>query len=319
MENKTDALAQQQATTLAPRTRDPLPFVPENIEQAWKIADLFSKANLIPDALRGKPYDVLIVVLAGAEYGIPPMVAIREVTVVRGRPMLSSLLKTSLVKRSPLCEYFSLIESTDAIATFETKRRGDPKAVRMSFTYAQAEAAGLTAPSKSGEPSMYSKYRALMLRRRAASQLADEVYPDETRAVASVDEADTFEHEREIGSGQSAGVARATMAPPLPVAALPDELGLGEVAEPYVPRETLEAKPKEVAKPQQPPTAEPAPAAPAPNPDAEIDVLLAEIAATKNLAAVDAILPRAKAIQGPRRQEVGNAVNKRRRELKGAA
>jgi len=176
--------AEQKATAIV--TRPPMDFIPKNVDEAYRMAEMFGKSNLLPDALKAKPYDVLVVLLAGAEFGISPMAALREVYVVRGKAGLSSLLKIGLVKNSPHCEYFKLVESTAKRCIYETKRRGEPgPATRLEYTIEQATLAGYYP----GDPgSMWKKDPALMLRRRCGGQLADEVYSDVTRGAADVDE-----------------------------------------------------------------------------------------------------------------------------------
>lgn len=186
------------ATQLAPQAREvgvttraggyALPFVPRNMGEAWDMACKFAKAGLIPEALRNKPEDCLIILLTGAELGLSPMQSFREVYVVKGRGYISALLKVALVKQHPDCAYFKLVESTPERATFETSRKGEG-ITRLSYTAQEARQAGLLGrQTRSGEPDNWEKYTTTMLRRRCASQLADEVFPDATRGVGTTEE-----------------------------------------------------------------------------------------------------------------------------------
>lgn len=158
------------------------PFQPSTFKEVIDLAAVLSQAAIIPSALRGKPNDVAAIVLHGASLGIDAMSAIRSMHIIEGKPTLSADLMVGLAKRSPVCEHFTLVESTDLIATYETKRRGDPRSVKMSFTIEQARAANLLGKS------IWKAYPAAMLRARAASALARAVYPDIFAGVYDPDE-----------------------------------------------------------------------------------------------------------------------------------
>ena len=126
----------------------------------------------------GTPQAVLSTVLLGRELGMPAMAALRSVHVIEGKHSLSADLMVALVLKSGLAEYFQLIESTDKICTFETKRKGNPKPKRLSYTIDDAERAGLLKPTRSGKPGNWDKRPKQMLRARAKSELARLEYPD---------------------------------------------------------------------------------------------------------------------------------------------
>jgi hypothetical protein len=158
------------------------PFTPSNLEQAEKLALQLSKALILPVSLRGKPADVLAVMITGHELGLSPMQAVRGIHLIDGKVSMSADLAVSLVKRSPLCVSFKLIESNDKLATYETERRGEGK-TSLSFTIQQASVAGLAGRGT------WQKYPAAMLRARCAMGLARAVYPDLLMGVYDPDEA----------------------------------------------------------------------------------------------------------------------------------
>ncbi len=163
-------------------------FDPENLDQAEKLAVTLSKSALLPDALRGKPADILVTLIAGRELGLSPMQAIRSMYVVKGKPVLSSDLMVALVKRHPECVYFKMLESSDTVARYATERKGEGK-TEMAFTIQQAQQAGLS----NGDN--WKKYPAAMLRARCSSALARVVFPDLTLGVCDPDEAKEFSGE----------------------------------------------------------------------------------------------------------------------------
>lgn len=141
-----------------------------------------SVSQLLPVVLRKKPEDLLAIVLAGSELGLGPMQSIRGFHIIQGKISMSADLMGALVKRSPLCEYLQLIESTDKVATWETKRRGNPSPTRLSYTFEDAKRAGLTANPN------YQKHPAAMLRARGESAICRAEYQDLVMGVYDTDE-----------------------------------------------------------------------------------------------------------------------------------
>lgn len=208
------------AAPIVSAPRAPLAFIPTNLTEAWRVAEVLGKAQILPDALRGRPHDILVTIMTGTELGLSPMAAIREIYVVKGKGYLSSLLKVALVKQSPDCKYFRCVESTAQRAIFETERKNEG-VTRFEYTIqdaVRAELVGLDAQgnlvgAKSKKPDAqkdnWEKNPKLMLRRRCAGELADEVYPEITRGCGTNDGDDMPEM-------VPVNAAPATFAPPPP-------------------------------------------------------------------------------------------------------
>jgi len=160
-----------------------VPFEPQSLDQAMTLARTLAVSALLPESLRKKPEDVLVVLMTGRELGLSPMQSVRGLHVIKGRPVISADLMVALAQRSPVCEFFRLVESTDTRASYETKRKGSD-VVKMSFTIEQAKAAGLTGKDT------WRSYPAAMLRARCAASLARAVYADLLFGVYEHDEAD---------------------------------------------------------------------------------------------------------------------------------
>jgi hypothetical protein len=198
------------------------PFAPQGLEQAMTLAKTLATSGLMPSSLKGKPQDVLVVLITGHELGLSPMQAIRSVHVVQGRAVMSADLMVALAVRSPACEYLRLVKSDDKGATYETKRRGSPEPVSMSFTIDQAKAANLTGKDN------WRNYPAAMLRARCSAALVRAVYPDLALGVYEQDEAEAF--------------TPAVHAPPPPVSVVPpaesvDAEAVEVLAQPEAPAE----------------------------------------------------------------------------------
>lgn len=92
------------AGAVEPKAPDPepanLPAVPEWTEwQAIRtMAETFSKANIAPRGVRGKPNDMALLLWTGRDLGISLTAAMREVYVIDGQPSISPRLRLARVK-----------------------------------------------------------------------------------------------------------------------------------------------------------------------------------------------------------------------------
>lgn len=190
-------------------------IVPRDVAEAKALSKDFANSALMPQALRKKPEDIFAIVLAGAELGLAPMQAVRGMHIINGKIGLDAALLAGLVKRSSLCEYLQVVKSDGQVATYRTKRRGDPEPTEMSFTIAQAKAAGLTSNAN------WTKYPDAMLRARAVSAISRAVYPDlvfgvyETTEIEERDVTPQAEHVQTVREALRAEVTEAEIVTPL--------------------------------------------------------------------------------------------------------
>jgi hypothetical protein len=183
-------------------------FIPTTFEQIDAIAKRLAQSDLLPKALKGKPADVAIVIMTGLEFGIGVMTAIRGINVIEGRASMSADLMSGLVQGKPACEYFRLVKSTDALATYETKRRGHDQAVQLSYTIEQATRAGLTGKDN------WKRHPAAMLRARCSSALCRAAYPDIVGGCYNEDEADEIREQKHNGTANIIDVSAVEGTPP---------------------------------------------------------------------------------------------------------
>lgn len=153
---------------------------PQSVNEAFFLAQKLVASGLLGKSIQ-KPESALAVILAGRELGLTAMQSLRSIHVIEGKPSLSSDLMVALVKRSPTCRYFKLVESTAKIATYETYREGEG-ITKLSFTLEQAQAAGVAGKDN------WRKYPDAMLRARCIAALARAVYPDLLAGVYETDE-----------------------------------------------------------------------------------------------------------------------------------
>jgi hypothetical protein len=98
-------------------------IIPQSIEETWRLSTMIVEAGLAPQALVGRePAEdagdeawkrwgkkgtsaVAIVMMSGAELGLPPMVALRSFTVIGGKPALYGDGLINVVRRSNKAAY----------------------------------------------------------------------------------------------------------------------------------------------------------------------------------------------------------------------
>lgn len=177
---KPAALARTHEQTLAART-DRHALEPATFQETMQVAQVIAQSGIVPSSLR-KPEAIVAAVMLGRDLGLSTMQSIRGIHVIEGKPTLAADTIVGVCKRSPLCEYFQLVDSTPEVATYETKRRGEPHPTKMSFTIKEAATAGLT------NKNTWKSYPAAMLRARAATALARAVYPDLVSGLYDPDE-----------------------------------------------------------------------------------------------------------------------------------
>lgn len=203
------------------------------VGQAMEAAQVFAATSLIPKALQGKPQDVLLVLLKGAELGLKPLQALSEIHIVDGKAGVSAKLKMALCLQRPECEFFVMVSSTAEKAVYRAKRKGAPEPVEYSYSIEDAKRAGLTHKQN------WQNHPAAMLRARCSSALADSLFPDLVQGVMTHDELKEVE-ERVVGASATPA---ATVAPSLPVTVAPP-WGESDVPRPTPPGEkTVDAAP----------------------------------------------------------------------------
>lgn len=133
-----------------------------NVDDLMSLARVTAVSALLPTSLRGKPADVAIILMYGAELGLGPGQALQGIYVVNGRPSLAAQTWLALARRSG--HRISVTEHTEDVCTVEIVRGDTGESHSSSYTYAEAEQAKLTAKD------VWKQHRKAMLLARAVSQ-----------------------------------------------------------------------------------------------------------------------------------------------------
>lgn len=125
-------------------------IIPRSIEEMWRVSTMVVRAGLAPQALVGKKTGeeaasaVAIAVMAGAELGLPPMVALRSFTVIGGRPALYGDGIINVARRSKKAAYIRTgYDDAGEFGWCEAKRSDTGEEKRVEFSKDDARAAGL--------------------------------------------------------------------------------------------------------------------------------------------------------------------------------
>jgi hypothetical protein len=183
----------------------PQAIVPQNIDEAWRLANAVVKARLAPPGIDSSE-KALICVLHGLEVGMPPMMALQSIAPINGRPAIYGDGALALVQRSGLLEWikesFEGKEGTDDFkAVCMAKRRDDPEPKRNEFSVLDAKMARLwdervkvRRRNKKGEEydgpndSPWFKHRKRMLKMRARGFTLRDGFADVLKGLHIIEE-----------------------------------------------------------------------------------------------------------------------------------
>jgi hypothetical protein len=173
-----------------------------------QMAEPLSRSNLVKPALRGKPNDVLMILLTSYDLGITMTQGLSKVHVIEGQPAASPELILGLIRREghqawPGGEDNCGTEQTDEdirtlAGVVHAIRKDDPaqRVITVRFTIGQAEQAGLVqidnnklrARSRDGKALPWENYPEDLLWARAVSRLGRRNFSDVLLGLSYVPE-----------------------------------------------------------------------------------------------------------------------------------
>ncbi len=181
-----------------PRTPVSVGVPIKGLDEAFRLAQALAMAGLLPAGLRGKPSDVLAVILYGAELGIGPVQALQGIYIVQGRPVVSAQMWLALLRMRG--HRAKVIENTEQSCTVELQRGDTGEIHRESFTMDEAKKAKLASKD------VWQSFPRRMLLARAVANAARFLAPEVILGMAA--EGEVFEDERPV-------LAVEQVAPPL--------------------------------------------------------------------------------------------------------
>lgn len=164
-------------------------ILPQSIDDIWRVARMAFVGGMAPESLtKGKDPDAAvsacaIAIMAGAELGLTPLMALRSYAVVNGRPSLWGDGIKAVVRQSGRCEYIRA--GGDLTKGWcEAKRSDTAEVMRREFTWEQAKKAGL-----SGKIGPWQQHPDMMMERRATARCLNDLFADVLGGIVTADEA----------------------------------------------------------------------------------------------------------------------------------
>lgn len=184
---------------------------PQNLGEIMEYAKMISKSELMPKDYRNKPENIVVAIQWGYEVGLSPIQALRNISIINGRPSIWGDAAIALVRASGLLEYCNeRIEN--GVASCTVKRKGEPEQTR-TFSELEAKRAGLL--NKQGP---WSQYPQRMLQMRARGWALRDVFADVLNGVITAEEAQDMppeDQERVTIAAEPAPVAIAAPVEPV--------------------------------------------------------------------------------------------------------
>ena len=137
--------------------REVMAIMPRTMDEAWKMANAFVLANMVPRSLEGKTAEetkakVMLAICKGSEVGYAPVTAVSTIMVINNKACLYGDGATALVQNSGKVEWIKTkIESKDNSGkwgegykvTVSLKRKDQDDPYVRSFSYEDAKRARL--------------------------------------------------------------------------------------------------------------------------------------------------------------------------------
>ena len=176
-------------------------FKPNNLGQAWKLADILSKTSF--SAGHKSAQDIFICISMGQQIGLNPFQAVQNISVINGRPTLWGDALLAVCQSHP--EYAGVEMSFDEetqTATCKALRKGKPPVVE-SFSQEEAKQARLW-----GKSGPWSQYPTKMLKNRARTWALRTQFADALLGLISSEELEEPLPAAPVDKGQAVRVEK---------------------------------------------------------------------------------------------------------------
>jgi hypothetical protein len=183
-------------------------LIPRSLDEAWKMADAFYVAGMVPKSLEGKgeketKAKVMLAICKGAEVGFGPVTAVSTIMVINSKACLYGDGATSLVQNSGIVEWIKTeITSNDNAGkwgegykvTVSLKRKDQNEPYVRSFSYEDAKRSRLL-----GKTGPWTDYPERQCYWRAVSWAYRDGASDALMGLAVAEEVRDYETEAQRG------------------------------------------------------------------------------------------------------------------------
>lgn len=211
---------------------------PAQERQAWDLmkdqASILVKTGFLPEAIK-TPEQAMAVMMKGRELSIPPMYALSNIAIVKGKPSCSAELMLALIRRDHGASAIRVKVTDNQRCVVEWRQKGWDGTQSYSFTIEDAKQAQLVISGGN-----WTKYPAAMLRARCLSAVARMAFPESIAGMYTPGELGDEVVVTDDGEVMSSGIAAA----PAPVTPRPFEAMQDHVVIDVESRPVTEHKPK---------------------------------------------------------------------------
>jgi len=145
------------------------------LDKEWStmkdMSSMLVKTGFLPQTIQ-TPQQAISIMLKGRELNIPPMQALSQINVIKGKPAISSELMLALIYRQCPSVELEWTEMTDTVVACKVKRHSKQNWQAFKWTLQDADKAGLLSNHS------WRKYPRALLRSRVVSEMARAVFPD---------------------------------------------------------------------------------------------------------------------------------------------
>lgn len=175
---------------------------PNSMDEAMRMASMLAHSKMVPKSYQGQEQDVLVAMMMGSELGLNPIQSLQNIAVINGKPSIYADALLALALNHP--KFGGHEESFDEqsmTATCTVWRKGDDKKHTVTFSQADAKAAGLW--GRQGPWSSYPKRmlmwraRGYALRDKFADALGGLITSEEAQDIPTAEERDVTPRESE--------------------------------------------------------------------------------------------------------------------------
>lgn len=169
--------------------------ISQHMGSLLSLGEALVKSGLAPDTIR-TPEAAAAVVLKGRELGLPPMLSLSHIVIIKGKPTLSAEVMLGMMHRAGHEVWFS--ETSSERAVIHGIRKGSTREQSLTWTIDDAKAAGLL------KNPTWTAYRPAMLRARAISAFGRFFAPDVLMGAYTPEEMGAQVNERGEFTGMNA-------------------------------------------------------------------------------------------------------------------
>jgi RecT family protein len=178
-----------------------------NLASLWRVAQLYSRADILPEQYRGKPENCLIALQMAARLRVDAFAFMQSSYIVYGKPGVEGKLAIAMLNASGKIKgrvrfEFSGEGKTKACTAIVVDKDSGEE-IRVSVDWATVEREGWHLPKgKSNQPSKWTTIPDQMFRYRSAVFLIRAHYPEVMMGISTLDEIEDVEDkpqpEREV-------------------------------------------------------------------------------------------------------------------------